>query len=390
LPRAFHSHRLEPHYAWIAAGIAVVILYGSFSPFHFYAHQDPRGPLGVLLASGLRPYSRDDVVANVLLYLPLGFFAALALQKRSLSVLAAATAAGFTLSALVELFQYYDMGRYQELTDICSNTFGTLVGALLGGFAADAARRRVASPYLAMMLACWLGFRWYPGNPPVVNVRMGAFLVGSSIPPLDLLRFLAAWLAVGAMLESLSGGSRIALPVLLVVSLLMRAWAVDVEPAEILAGAAAAALWSGLLWRLPNRAAIVAAVFVVSVAVLALAPFHFSATARAFTWAPFRNFIQAGTDNGMRSFFEKAFVYGAMVWLLVSAGLSTGAATAFGATLVFGLRLLQVYLPGRSAEITDTVMVLILAAMMKLVSLANPRPAMASAAGPSSSRADIL
>jgi VanZ family protein len=42
---------------------------------------------------------------------------------------------------------------------------------------------------------------------------------------------------------------------------------------------------------------------------------------------------------------------------------------AFGGVLVFGLRLLQVYLPGRSAEITDVILLLMLAAMMKLIAL---------------------
>jgi glycopeptide antibiotics resistance protein len=351
-----HCARLEPHYAWIAAGIAVLILYGSFYPFFFYLNDDPRGPLGVLLGSGFRPDSLDDVVANVLLYLPLGFFVAYALQRRTPSALAGATAAGFALSLLVELVQFYDLGRVQELTDICSNT----AGALLGAAGAVAARRRVSSPYLTLVLVCWLGNRWYPAMPPTPA-------------PLDLFRYFGAWLAVGLMLEALLGASpsRVALPVLLAASLLVRALTVAIEPFEIAGGAAAALLWTFVLWRLRARATIVAGLFVVLAAVLALAPFHFSATARAFGWVPFRSFLEAPTDSAIRAFFEKAFFYGGMVWLLVRSGFSIGRAAVFGATLVFCLRLSQVYLPGRSAEITDTILVLMLAAMMKLVSMAD-------------------
>jgi len=371
---------VEPHYAWIAAGIAVVILYGSFYPFGFYSHHDARGPLGVLLESGFRPFSRDDIVANILLYVPFGFFAFYALERRTLPAAAGATAAGLALSGLVELVQFYDIGRVQELSDIYSNT----LGALLGAAAAAAVRRRVSSPYLALLLACWVGNRWYPVVPPVTTVRLGPFLVVSSISPLsipalDLFRFFAAWLAVGLMIETLWGTarSRVALPVFLAVSLLVRAFAVDVEPAEIAGGAAAALAWSGGLWRLRARAAISAALFVALVVLLALAPFDFSAMPRAFGWVPFRSFLEAGTDGAIRSFFEKAFLYGGMVWLLVRAGLSAGAAAAFGATLVFCLRFTQIYLPGRSAEITDTILLLMLAAMMKLVSLARPWRAIA-------------
>jgi VanZ family protein len=362
--------RLEPHYAWIAAGIAALILYGSFYPFGFYAHHDPRGPLGALLRSGFRPASRDDVAANTLLYFPLGFFAFYALQSRTLPAVAGAIAAGFALSLLVELVQFYDRGRVQGLSDICANT----LGALLGAAAAAAARRRVSSPYLALLLMCWLGDRWYPALPSLPMERLGPLWLVWSIPALDLLRFFAAWLAVGLMLESLVGGprSRVALPVLLAVSVLVRALAVDVEPAEIAGGALAALAWSGVLWRLRARAAIGAALFAALVALLALAPFHFSAAARAFGWVPFRSFLDAGTGGAIRSFFEKAFLYGGMVWLLVRAGFSAGSAAAFGAALVFCLRVVQVYLPGRSAEITDTILLLLFAAVMKAVSLARP------------------
>ncbi len=350
----------------------MVILYGSLYPFGFYLHHDARGPLGVLLESGFRPASRDDVVANIFLYIPFGFFAFYALARRRLPSVAAATAAGFSLSLLVELVQFYDIGRFQELSDIYSNT----LGALLGAAAAAAAGRRVSSPYLALILACWAGNRWYPVVPPVPTVRVGPFLLAASvsplsIPALELFRFFAAWLAVGLMIETLCGQSRsrVALPVFLAVSLLVRAFAVDVEPAEIAGGAAAALAWSGVLWRLRARAGIAAGLFVALVVLLALAPFHFSATARAFGWVPFRSFLEAGTGGAIRSFFEKTFLYGGMVWLLVRAGLSAGAAAGFGAALVFCLRLIQVYLPGRSAEITDTILLLMLAAMMKLVSL---------------------
>jgi len=375
LPPAIHRFRLEPHYASIAAGIAVLILYGSFYPFAFYLHYDPRGPVGALIESGSRPFSQDDVVANIFLYLPFGFFVFYALERRTLPAIAAATAAGFALSLAVELVQFYDIGRFQELTDIYSNTLGSLLGAA----AAAAVRRWVSPPYLFLILACWMGYRWYPASPPAPLASLWIL----SIPLLDLFRFFAAWLAVGLMIESLFGESRsrMALPVFLAVSLLVQALTAEVEPAEIAGGAAAAMVWSGTLWRLPARARIVAALFVVLIALLALEPFHFSTPARAFGWVPFRSFLEAESGGAIRSFFEKAFLYGGMMWLLVRAGSSVGAAAAFAATLVFALRLIQVYLPGRSAEITDTILVLIFAAMLKLGSLI-PRP--------NSPRADIL
>jgi glycopeptide antibiotics resistance protein len=354
-------YTLEPHYACIAGGIALVILYGSFYPFGFYLHHDARGPLGVLLDSGFRASSRNDVVDNILLYIPFGVFAAYAVERRILAAVMTATAAGFALSLFVELAQFYDMGRFQQISDIFANT----LGALLGAAGAVAARRRVSSVYLALLLVCWFGSRWYPASPAVPF---------PSIEALDLFRYFVSWLAAGLMMESLWGTarSRVALPLSVAGTLLVRAFAVYVEPSEIAGGAMAALLWSGVLWRIRARPEIAAALSVVLVVLLALAPFHFSATPRAFSWVPFRSFLEAGSETAIRVFFEKAFFYGGMIWLLVLSGFSAGAAAACGAILVFGVRLMQVYLPGRSAEITDAVLLLMLAAMMKLIALAGP------------------
>ena len=328
----------------------MVILYGSFYPFDFYAHQDPRGPLGVLLASRLRSASHDDVIANIFLYIPFGFFAACALRQRWFAALA-----GFALSLSVELLQFYDHGRFQEISDVCANT----LGALLGVAAVVILGRRLSQVDLALLLVCWLGSRWYPASPPA-----------PSILAIDLFRFFAAWLAVGLMLEALTR-SRIALPIFLAVSLAVHAIVSYLEPAEIAGGAAAALLWTGLLWRVPARAKITAALFTVLVVLLALSPFHFSSIPREFSWIPFRSLIESPTGTAIRVFLEKAFYYGGMVWLLARAGFSIGAAAAFGTILVFALRLLQVYLPGRSAEITDAILVAMLAAMIKLAALAG-------------------
>ena len=350
----------------------MAILYGSFYPFAFYSHRDPLGPVGVLAASGFKPISRDDFVANILLYLPLGFFVVYAIQRRTLTGVVAATTAGLALSLLVEFFQFYDRGRFQELSDVFSNT----VGALLGAIGGSVAHRRAPSSYLALILTCWLGARWYPALPLVPTVTVGSFFLVSSFQPLDLFRFFAAWLVVGLMIETFVGQrrSRVALPLLLAGSLLVRALGVDIETAELIGGAAAALLWSGLLWRLQSRTVIAAVLFGALLVGVALEPFHFSETASAFSWVPFRSFLEAPSDTAIRSFFEKSFLYGGMVWLLVRSGLSHGAATCFGATLVFCLRLIQVYLPGRSAEITDTILFLMLAVMMQLVSLAHHPP----------------
>jgi len=98
-----------------------------------------------------------------------------------------------------------------------------------------------------------------------------------------------------------------------------------------------------------------------------LQPFRFSTSARPFGWVPFRGFLQGSLAVNVQSFLEKAFTYGALVWLAVRAGCSWRLAALVGGALVLCLRLAQVYIPERSAEITDTLILLMAAAMMRIL-----------------------
>jgi hypothetical protein len=69
----------------------------------------------------------------------------------------------------------------------------------------------------------------------------------------------------------------------------------------------------------------------------------------------------------MLAFFEKFFLYGSMVYLLGRATGSPLAAALFVAALLFAVSWAEAYQPASSAEITDTLMALIIAAVFKLL-----------------------
>ena len=81
-----------------------------------------------------------------------------------------------------------------------------------------------------------------------------------------------------------------------------------------------------------------------------------------------RSFMRGSISAAVVSFFEKVFVYGSLIWLLMRTGMGWVWATAAAASMVMVLRMIQVYLPNRSAEITDVLMVLILAGILRLTS----------------------
>jgi hypothetical protein len=149
-----------------------------------------------------------------------------------------------------------------------------------------------------------------------------------------------------------------------------------IEPKFALLGAGVVAMiLYGSLFLFPSIFAgvfrgivlLIAVLFALHVCINALRPFQFLSQPRPFRWTPFLSFLMASRESAVRAFFEKAFMYGTLVWLLVRAGWKIGRATLATAAMVLALRLAQAYLPGRSAEITDTIMVLGLAGVLRLV-----------------------
>jgi hypothetical protein len=189
--------------------------------------------------------------------------------------------------------------------------------------------------------------------------------------PEELYRNLANWLAVAVLLEAFFGVavSRRALPWMVAVTLALRIFIVErvFSPVELAGGIAAVLVWILLLSRVRIRTEVVAALFTVSLVAQALEPFTFNAVARPFGLIPFRSFLESSFENGVPVFFEKSFTYGGFVWLGIRAGIPSGVMAVLGGGLVLGLRVIQTYLPGRSAEITDAIMLLLLAAGLKLM-----------------------
>src|SRR5436190_14816543 len=122
----------------IVAGVLAIIIFGSLFPFDFYPNPNPAGPLVALIATYNTRVGRGDLIANLLLYIPLGFFSVLALSSRPrFRVVLPVVFAGLMLSTAIELAQFYDRGRVSSLTDVYSNLAGTGLGAVAGVILSD-------------------------------------------------------------------------------------------------------------------------------------------------------------------------------------------------------------------------------------------------------------
>ena len=168
---------LLPHALAVLYGLAIA--FASLQPFSPWVPPDPATPFWPLAPWPMR-LTRYDAFANVVAYVPFGFFVALWPRRaRPLSRTALALACGLALSFAMETLQMFLPPRDASLMDLASNGAGALLGGIAGAslVRARGARRALSSLRHAAflpgkmgdvglaLLALWLVAQVNPGIP---------------------------------------------------------------------------------------------------------------------------------------------------------------------------------------------------------------------------------
>jgi VanZ family protein len=375
--------RFKGNSLFATAVVIAVIVYGSLYPFAFRPPVIGFGRAArTLLDSWADAPSRGDFIANIALYTPLGFFAILAIGRGvgTPTRIALAVLTGALLSTCMELMQYYDDGRQTAATDLYANVVGTVLGAIGGSLTSRDFRwpllREISSNRVpALLLSAWAGYRLFP-YVPTTDVHkywdaLKPVILHPSLTGYDLFRYTAIWLTIGALIEAICGPRRVWLLFPLFVGLVFGAKVMMVDTtlttAEIAGAGLALCTWSVLAVQVRLRASVIALLFCGYVIAERLEPFQFGSTAAPFTWVPFLGFMSSSPEMGVLSFFQKFFLFGSSIWLLAQAGLRLRLSIAIIAGILFMTSYAEAYLPNRSAEVTDTVMALIIGAVFALI-----------------------
>jgi VanZ family protein len=361
--------------------VIALIAYGSLYPFNFKpdAQDDLLAALSQL--SWARA-GRGDRISNVLLYLPLGFCLFLWMNEhlRRRIAVSIATLLGSVLSLAIEVAQVYVSSRVPSLMDLMLNAGGTLLGAVGGmGWVGlshlmhlpSRAEKQTRDPGAALLIGLWLAWRFAPFIPQFDLGKLKAALRPLFNPTFDfvtVLIFLTCWLVVNQAVAALvSRPRRLETLLLLMAAVLIGRLLVASQafvPSELLALLLLLPMVV-LMHRLrprPRRATLVLAVVALLI-IEELAPFNFSQQAANFDFWPFLAFIDSGWDLGAVDWvqlFGKLFLYGALLWVVREWGASTD--FAFGVMLVVATlsEILQIWLPGEHASITDPLLALLI------------------------------
>lgn len=352
---------------WLLASIVFLIVFGSLYPFSFSLGAGGLERLGALPRAGT---TRSDVAANVLLYLPLGTCLCWLLAARfgAIAAVAAATAIAALLSYAIESAQLFETRRVASFADFACNTAGAAAGAGLALAIARTRRRLHDSPFAgllrypvaAALVFSWAGYRLAPfafAADPAEWAASVAALAGFRFGPAAFLLHGLAWLVISAIAGRLSPRRPLTFVALAMGAVLagrIFVAGLALEPAEV-AGMAAALLAARALSRLRREAvaSILAVGLFLIVAWQGLAPFDFQLAQDRFALLPFGESLTQYRATNLADMFLRSFTSGALVWLLARAGFTVLAATGIGAGCIFAVELLQTWLPGQTAEITD-------------------------------------
>lgn len=363
--------------------VVLAVVYGSLYPFVFR----DTGSFGADLLHfagtwNQPPQSPGDLLANLLLYMPLGLAVTLAFGQNRPRFLACLFAAGSgtLLSFSIELVQFYDVDRVSALSDVYLNILGTLAGCAIAWAAGT--RPTTSWPlgsgatFARLLLPAWLGWRLYPYVPTIDLHKywrsVKPLLSVSQVAPYDVFRYTLLWLSVILLVKIGLRPQRFVRFLLVAIAGFFAAKILIVGQILFLPdilGAVTALLLAHLVFQRFSSFGIpiVAALLLAMVTLTRVLPWQFAATSKAFQWVPFFGFLHGSLQVDVIAFSEKFYLYGSVILLLVKAGMRLRTAVALECAVLLVTSVLQIFMVERSAEITDALVALALGVIYALL-----------------------
>lgn len=361
--------------------VIVLIAYGSLFPFQFVATDLSSIRWWQWFFDFSARTTRGDILGNVLLFLPVGFFGALSIEQVASGNLSkrvwlyfALVALGLTYAFVLQIAQLYLPSRIASASDAFSNFAGLLMGVLASRLAFSQwwaswlqSQERAAQVTIPLILCfCWLGYLWFPFLPSLkwqnLTASVESLTLWQQLTWYGVIDKLVAWTLFWGFLSKVTPWQERwwHRPAILSFILLGQVLVIRNHLTLINCGGAFLSL---LLFTQLRRLPIHWLAFGLLGWLIArgLFPFQLAEQAQPFYWLPFAGFLQGPLWLYSFVLFEKLFFFGAsFYWLhraldnkLIAAGLLSGS--------LLLLEIIQIGLQRHTAEITDPIMALLLA-----------------------------
>ncbi len=309
-----------------------------------------------------------DVILNLCLLAPAGLCCGLMWRGKWPWLIVPLAALFF--SALIEWLQVYLPTRDSSAWDVLYNVVGAALGLALGAVAAPAWRahhrqssHRLEDPSTIWLLALFLLAQWFPFIPRIRLAQLREVLraLGDSPDLLTMVSAFFSWLAASVILGYLAE-RRLTLgfaPAILLLVLLGR----TLFPAGTHSGLGMIASTAGIFvgsflpWRVSRQWLGLA--MLGFLAFRQLYPFDFEGESQEVMWIPFDSILQLRTEQGLRILWEKSFVYASTIWLLAKGPWGLAKSTAMCAGVLAAGEFAQRWIPGRTPDTLDVLIVMV-------------------------------
>jgi VanZ family protein len=313
--------------------------------------------------------------------MPLGLTIALAFGREGRPAWLLAIVGGAVLSLSMELAQFYDDSRVSALSDVYLNILGTLAGCAIawaGGASLLSAwwRPGSAPAFARLLLLAWLGWRLYP-YVPIIDLHkywrsVKPLLFESHAAPQDIFRYTILWLSAIFLVQTGLRPQRLAwfLPMAMLGFFAAKILIVgqDISLPDILGAGIALVLTTFVFRKFSSFGTFsVAALLLAEVVLIRVLPWQFSTTFKAFQWVPFFSFLHGSLQVDAISFAQKFYLYGVVILLLTQSGMRLWTAVALECAMLLITSVLQMFMVGRSAEVTDSLLALALGVIYMLL-----------------------
>jgi VanZ family protein len=344
--------------------LAVLITYGSLYPFDFALPLFPGAALHAMLTTILWT-SKGDVLGNLILFLPWGLASGLTRTNGAANY--RHTALGLALAVILQVLQLALPTRDAAISDIIWNGAGIYIGQfvlapLIQRFR-DEHTELFSAQILPLTLAVlWLATQTLPCIPSLdmslLRASAKAFLAPNPwlLAPFSVT--FAGTLVLGhiALTQFPARFARFALPalaMLLPMVLFTRLFIIQNTPHWHDAAAMLSGYMAVLLLRTPQRVAPTAfAALLLSLTLTGLAPYSWDSVGSHFNWLPFVGYLQGNMLGNLRELLETTWHCAALLWLAYCIGARVQGIGVFVVMWVLMLEVIQIWLQGRSADIT--------------------------------------
>lgn len=371
--------------------LAGLIAYGSLYPFNFILPQSHASEWAKLFLDWSLVTGKGDALGNVGLFIPFGFFGVLSLpaQSRPPPRIAVIVLASLALATVLQIAQIYFPPRTPAMIDVIWNMAGAATGIIAGVSLSKHFRLhwptwdRAYSIPLAL-IALWVAAELLPLVPALdlQEIKESAkALMRFHMSPVNVLWHAVGALLAGCALTAIASRDRALrwLGLLVVVVIAGKIFVVTrVLNASTLVGLAVGyGVWhlvSG--WQRPGRAeTVVLAALLAAYTLKALEPFQLQVDPREFSWIPFASMLRGSMRINAQSLIESVFFFAGMLGLIRMQGANVGVSSIMLALWVGTLEAIQMYIVGRSPDITEPLLVLLVGQILRHMPSGNAPPA---------------